>query len=165
MSTAAWEADRALTSELATSTIRELFPTVDTSELRPLGSGWEFDVYAIPRLAEILSARGEKDVSRTFAASALGRMHDPAVTHVLGRAVLDKSAMARRQIGHALRRTGHADAVPHLLRLADDPEKHVSDVARASLSVFKKQLGPRLTKGRRPVAKKKRRGVSPSRDD
>ena len=79
MSTPPWEADRALTSELAASTIRELFPTVDASELRLLGSGWEFDVYAtrdgwvfrFPRRAHCVELFGPEHHVHRLVASVL----------------------------------------------------------------------------------------------
>ena len=40
-----WEADRQLTLEDARNVINDSFPNVDTSTMRHLGSGWEFDAY------------------------------------------------------------------------------------------------------------------------
>ena len=119
---------------------------------------------AIPRLGEILAQKSEDDLTRTFAASALGHMGDATVVPILGRAALDKSEVVRRQVAYALRRTANADAVPHLLILSEDPAKHVGEVARAGLQAFEKELGKRLIKGRKQAVRKKRRVTVPARD-
>ena len=58
-----WEADRLLTPEMAAAVIGSAFPDVDNTNLRYLGSGWEFDaflttdrwVFRFPRRAETAS--------------------------------------------------------------------------------------------------------------
>jgi aminoglycoside phosphotransferase (APT) family kinase protein len=45
MNTPLWEADRKLTLDDARALIGARFPEVDSSELKHLGSGWEFDVF------------------------------------------------------------------------------------------------------------------------
>ncbi|MFN2566393.1 MAG: phosphotransferase family protein [Gemmatimonadaceae bacterium] len=45
MSSPPWEPDRPLTRETASSLISACFPTIDSRELRHLGSGWEFDAF------------------------------------------------------------------------------------------------------------------------
>jgi aminoglycoside phosphotransferase (APT) family kinase protein len=42
----AWAPDRDLDLDTARSVIRAAFPDVDVTRLRPLGSGWEFEVFA-----------------------------------------------------------------------------------------------------------------------
>lgn len=45
MSTSPWEPDRTLTLADARAVIGACFPTIDSQELEPLGSGWEFDAF------------------------------------------------------------------------------------------------------------------------
>ena len=45
MSLHPWEADRPLTREIARDALQTCFPAIDSSELRHIGSGWEFDAY------------------------------------------------------------------------------------------------------------------------
>jgi aminoglycoside 2''-phosphotransferase len=45
MSLHPWEADRPLTLEIARHALQTCFPEIDSSELRHLGSGWEFDAF------------------------------------------------------------------------------------------------------------------------
>lgn len=60
MSSLPWERDHALTHETAAGIIAACFPSIDSSELQPIGSGWEFDafltsdgwVFRFPRRAE-----------------------------------------------------------------------------------------------------------------
>lgn len=84
---------------------------------------------AIGRLGDILNSRSEDELTRTFAASALGYMRHAATVPALAEAVTDPSPMVRRQVGKALRRSGSRYAIPHLLRLADDEASSVSEVA------------------------------------
>ena len=45
MSGRPWEADRPLTPEMARNAVQTCFPAIDSSELRHIGSGWEFDAF------------------------------------------------------------------------------------------------------------------------
>lgn len=43
--TNAWEPDRSLTTDVAAAVIRSAFPSIESHDLKLLGSGWEFDAY------------------------------------------------------------------------------------------------------------------------
>jgi len=120
---------------------------------------------AIPHLSEILAQKSEDEITRTFAASALGHMGDTTVIPILGRAAIDKSDVVRRQVAYALGRVASADAVPHLVILADDPAQHVREIASAGLQAYEKQLGKRSNRRLKQAEKKERAVMTPARDD
>jgi HEAT repeat protein len=98
-------------------------------------------VQAIPRLGEILRDRSESALTRTFAASALGRLRDRRAVVVLGRAVAERDEMVRRQVALALGRVGTPEAVPYLLTLRADQTAHIAEAAAAGLRAYEQQLG------------------------
>jgi HEAT repeat protein len=118
---------------------------------------------SVPQLARILEDRGERPVTKAYAAGALGRIGGPAATDALARVVSDKDDMVRRQAAIALGRIDRPEVVPHLIALQGDASPAVSEVAADALRAWEEKLGERLTPRRRtPAAKRRARKSMPA---
>jgi hypothetical protein len=85
------------------------------------------------RLGPMLLDRSESALTRTYAASALGRLGGDRAVTWLGRASGDPDEMVRLQLARGLRRAGGPLAVAYLRSLSRDREGVVADEAKAAL--------------------------------
>jgi len=110
-------------------------------------------VRAVSQLGELLLRSSEDTLTRTYAASALGRIVDARAIQFLGQAVAEKNDMVRRQVALALGRTRHPNAIPHFLKLLNDKSKHISSVAATELRAYEKELNVKLGVKLKPSTK------------
>jgi HEAT repeat protein len=122
------EATMLLVQMLDDQTLQEALRQRVIATLGQLGA-----ISAISQLGDILLNRSESALNRTYAASALGKITDPRVVPLLGRAVTDQNPMVRRQVVRELGRVDQVDAVPYLLILSEDSEREVADLAASKL--------------------------------
>jgi hypothetical protein len=105
---------------------------------------------AIAPLGAILSDRSARNVSRAYAANALGRIGEVAALDALVSAATVKDDMVRRQVAMALGRIKHDAVTPHLQQLQRDPSIAVAEVAREALASRK---GPGAGEGSQTTRK------------
>lgn len=98
----------------------------------------------IAPLSAVLNDRSEKNVTRAYAANALGRIGDPAGIEALIAAANVKDDMIRRQVAIALGRIDRDTVVLHLLKLSEDKSVAVAEVAEEALGRWEKKLGMQL---------------------
>lgn len=121
---------------------------------------------SVPQLARILEDRGERPVTKAYAAGALGRIGGPAATDALAPVVGDKDDMLRRQAAIALGRIDRPEAVPHLVALQGDESPAVAEVAADALRPWEEKLGKRLVSRRRgPTARRRAKKSMPAPEE
>lgn len=100
----------------------------------------------IAPLSTILTDASQRNVTRAYAANALGRISDVAAIDALTAAVNVKDNMIRRQVAIALGRIDRDAVVPHLLELREDESIAVAEVAADAIERWEKKLGRPLRK-------------------
>jgi|GEM_PF-2313849 len=110
---------------------------------------------SIAPLSAILTDRSEKNVTRSYAANALGRIGEPAAIESLVAAANENDDMVRRQVAMALGRIDHDRVISHLLKLRDDESTAVADVATEAVERWEKKLGQRLGADKRTKSAEK----------
>lgn len=101
-------------------------------------------------LGTILQDSRETDLTRSFAANALGRIGERAAADALERSLQptgtrpSASEMVRRQTAMALGRIDDDAVITSLLQLRKDPSPAVSDVAQAAVERWEQRLDTRL---------------------
>lgn len=110
----------------------------------------------IAPLGAILADRSAKNVTRAFAANALGRIGEGAAIEALAASVNMKDDMIRRQVAIALGRIDRDAVVPHLLKLREDESIAVAEAAAEAVGRWEEKLGQRLTAQRKGAPTKSR---------
>ncbi|GAA0955080.1 HEAT repeat domain-containing protein [Actinocorallia libanotica] len=103
---------------------------------------------AVPRLGRLLLDRSQSPLTRTFAASAVGRLAPDAALEPLAAAVGDADPMVRRQVARALAAATGPAARAHLERLLDDPAPSVAEAAAEALAAPGRGTGLEPGRGR-----------------
>lgn len=109
---------------------------------------------SVAALGTILQDGEETDLTRAFAANALGRIGERAAVEALERSLQPTGTrrpaneMVRRQTAMALGRIDDDAVVPSLLQLREDPSPAVSDVAQAAVERWEQRLDTRLVERR-----------------
>jgi len=121
---------------------------------------------SIAPLSNILSDTSESNLTRAYAANALGRIGDLTALQGLGAAVNIKDDMVRRQVAIALERIDSDAVLPYLIKLQRDKSPAVSEVAARGIQRWEKNLGQRLgAKPAKPRSKKlPKRKLRPAAD-
>jgi HEAT repeat protein len=108
----------------------------------------------IAPLSAILADGSARNVTRAYAANALGRIGEIATIDALVAATNVKDDMIRRQVAIALGRVDREAVVPHLLALREDRSIAVAEVAAEAVGRWEGKLGRQLG-ARRKLAPKK----------
>jgi hypothetical protein len=98
----------------------------------------------IAPLSAILSDSSEKDITRAYAANALGRIGDSAGIKALVASSNAEDDMIRRQVAIALGRVDREVVIPTLLKLSEDKSVAVAEVAEEAIERWQKKLGMQL---------------------
>lgn len=109
---------------------------------------------SIAPLSAILANESTRNVTRAYAANALGRIGDGAAIDALVTAATVKDDMIRRQVAMALGRIDRDAVVPHLLRLREDKSIAVAEIAGEAVVRWEQKLGQSLG-AKRKVAQTK----------
>jgi HEAT repeat protein len=117
----------------------------------------------IAPLGTILQDASQRNVTRAYAANALGRIGDVAAIGALIEAVNVKDDMIRRQVAMTLGRIDRDAVVPHLLELREDESIAVAEVAAAAIEQWEKKLGQPLRKNRKVARTKATGKVKPAK--
>jgi hypothetical protein len=99
---------------------------------------------SVAPLSTLLTARSTNDLTKAYAANALGRIGEPAAVDALAASLNEKDDMVRRQVAMALGRVDRDAVVPHLMKLQTDESIAVAEVAAAALRRWEDKLGQRL---------------------
>jgi HEAT repeat protein len=108
----------------------------------------------IAPLSAILADGSARNVTRAYAANALGRIGESAAIEALVAAANVKDDMIRRQVAIALGRIDRDAVVPHLLELREDKSIAVAEVAAEAVGRWEEKLGRRLRAKRKVVPTK-----------
>jgi hypothetical protein len=92
-------------------------------------------------LSAILADESASNVTRAYAANALGRIGEATAVDALVAAAPAKDDMIRRQVAIALGRIDREVVVPHLLKLREDESIAVAEVAAEALGRWEEKLG------------------------
>jgi len=111
---------------------------------------------SIASLSAILIDNSARNVTRSYAANALGRIGDATTIDALVTAATVKDDMIRRQVAMALGRLDRDAVIPHLLRLREDKSIAVAEIAEEAVVRWEQKLGRRLG-AKRKVARTKSR--------
>ena len=118
---------------------------------------------SVAPLAAILSSQSESNLTKAYAATALGYIGDPVGVEALARSLAARDDMVRRQVAKALGRLDHPSVIPHLLKLQADKTAAVSEVAVEALQRWEKKLDQRLGAAKtRPERKSSRKKSQPA---
>jgi HEAT repeat protein len=98
----------------------------------------------IAPLSAILADKSTRNVTRAYAANALGRIGEAAAIEALVAAANVKDDMIRRQVAIALGRIDRDAVIPHLLNLREDESIAVAEVADKAVARWEEKLGKRL---------------------
>lgn len=109
---------------------------------------------SIAPLSAILADGSTRNVTRAFAANALGRIGDGAALDALVAAATVRDDMIRRQVAMALGRIDREAVIPHLMRLGNDKSIAVAEIASEALERWEENVGQRLG-AKRTVAQTK----------
>ena len=95
-------------------------------------------------LSAILQDKSEAELTKAYAANALGRIGERTAVDALASSLLLDDPMVRRQVAMALGRIDDAAAVPHLLRLRADSSVAVAEIATEAVQRWEQRTGRRL---------------------
>jgi len=109
---------------------------------------------SVAPLATILTARSESNLTKAYAATALGHIGEPSAIEALVGSLTVKDDMVRRQAAKALGRLDHVAVIPHLLRLQTDKSAAVAEVATEALQRWEKKLDQRVGAAKKTPARK-----------
>ena len=112
---------------------------------------------SVAPLSAILLDETSTNLTRAYAANALGRTGEVTAIDALVSALRVKDDMVRRQIALAFGRIDRETVIPHLMKLQRDKSIAVSEVASAALRRWEQKLGERLEVRDLPKATKKAR--------
>jgi hypothetical protein len=99
---------------------------------------------SVAPLSAILIDESSTNLTRAYAANALGRTGDGTAIDALVSALTVKDDMVRRQIAIAFSRIDREAVIPHLMKLQRDKSIAVSEVAEAALRRWEQRLGERF---------------------
>jgi HEAT repeat protein len=120
---------------------------------------------SVAPLAAILTDRSVGNLTKAYAANALGRIGEAAGVEALAASLNVKDEMVRRQVAMALGRIDREAVVPHLIRLQGDKSIAVAEVATRALRDWEQKLGQRLgLKGKRPPEKRRKKKLMPAEE-
>ena len=120
---------------------------------------------SVAPLAAILTDRSVGNLTKAYAANALGRIGEGAGVEALAASLNVKDEMVRRQVAMALGRIDREVVVPHLIRLQGDKSIAVAEVATRALRDWEQKLGQRLgLKGKRPAEKRRKKKLMPAEE-
>ncbi len=121
---------------------------------------------AVPALTDLLRDKSESNLTKAYAANALGRIGERSAVDALAESLRVKDDMVRRQVAMALGRIEDDAAIPHLLQLRGDSSAAVAEVASEAVQRWEQetghQLGPK-PRTRRPRSTSTKR--TPSTED
>jgi hypothetical protein len=115
---------------------------------------------AVVALSALLKDKSESNVTKAYAANALGRIGERTAVNALAECLGTKDEMVRRQVAMALGRIDDDAAIPHLLQLRGDSSSAVAEVASDAVQRWEQATGRQL--GPRPKARRAR-GTSKKR--
>ena len=99
---------------------------------------------SVAPLSAILNDESSTNLTRAYAANALGRIGEGTAIDALVSALTLKDEMVRRQIAIAFSRIDRETVIPHLIKLQRDKVIAVSEVAEAALRRWEQKLGVRF---------------------
>ena len=99
---------------------------------------------SVAPLSAILLDKSASNLTRAYAANALGRTGEAALIDALVGSMTAKDDMVRRQIAIAFGRIDRESVIPHLIRLQRDPSSAVTEVASAALRRWEQRLEVRF---------------------
>jgi hypothetical protein len=118
---------------------------------------------SVAPLAALLSAGSESNLTKAYAATALGHIGEVSALEALANAVTTKDDMVRRQVAKALARIERPTVIPHLRKLQEDKSAAVSEIAVEALQSWEKKLNLRVGAAKkRPARKPSRKKVIPA---
>jgi len=120
---------------------------------------------SIAPLSAILNDRSETNLTKTYAANALGRIGESAAISALVQSSGTKDDMVRRQVAIALGRIDRDSVIPHLRKLQHDPSMAVAEVAAEAIRRWEEKVGQSLgEKIRIPSENRRRKKILPKAD-
>ncbi len=109
---------------------------------------------SVAPLAALLNAGSETNLTKAYAATALGHIGESSAIDALASALTAKDDMVRRQVAKALGRLDSVAVIPHLRRLQSDKSIAVSEVAAEALGRWEKKLGQHIGATKKPAKPK-----------
>ena len=119
--------------------------------------------HSVAPLSTMLIDRSTNNLTKAYAANALGRIGEPAAIDALAASLSAKDDMVRRQVAMALGRIDRDAVVPHLMKLRRDKSIAVAEVATEAMRRWEERLGQRLgTKLEVPAVKARKKKIMPA---